>query len=225
MINGLIPGQPTITIAPRKTEQDVARYLDEQIQSQLAGRSPPNHPLPLEIIRTLKKRANGMYVFPRVCSAYTWTVMTDLGDSFRWVELSVEYVCDKSRSEASIREALCKLPPTVIGMYTKMMDELETSEDERKRLLATQVLKWILTARCSFSARHLIEAICPYSPLLDPSRVTKDDVLVACNHLLRWDEIKDKFGSGHISVSTFLQTHNSIEFGHEARHSFLAQMY
>lgn len=138
--------------------------------------------------------------------------------------MSVEYICRPKRTKNSIKHALNELPDSLRGIYTELMNEIDSSDEEANRLLAHGVFKLLLTAPCSLRSNTIIEAVCIRSRELDETQVTIQDVLLACNHFVVWAETSDEVSFGHISVPQFLLSGTLSDYRSEERQCFLAQL-
>ncbi|MCJ1437731.1 hypothetical protein MMC27_007118 [Xylographa pallens] len=132
---------PAIPIQGARVRGDIEAYVDHQITTYLRRLSTD---LKEEIKDTLLQGANGM---------------------FRWVfcQLQVLKKCPPIRS--AIRKALRNLPPTLDGVYTRV---LESIEDETCQELAGRCLVWLAFSRVPLCLEELAEAAVVGTESFDP---------------------------------------------------------
>ena len=123
---------------------------------------------------------------------------------FRWVSLQLQQLCDPSRIKTAedIEDALRHLPQTLAELYSIIYDQVLNSA-EHSRILAQNVINWLLCAQRPLSSAQLTSAASAH--LKQPA--SNDQLLDVCCNLVAYDADSDIFRFTHLSVREFFDCH------------------
>ena len=124
---------------------------------------------------------------------------------FLWVNLQIQNLCDSRRIkvEDDLLEELTRLPQTLAGMYSLILENISQIE-QHGRSVAETALKWLL---CTFdSSSEAIIAACSAEYSREYRTLSVHDVLDVCSNLVIYDEALDEFRFAHLSVREFLES-------------------
>ncbi|KAH7319501.1 hypothetical protein BKA65DRAFT_599550 [Rhexocercosporidium sp. MPI-PUGE-AT-0058] len=172
-----------------KTVRDIERYVNRLTQLRLTNKRGMTTDLEAKIRHRLKNGAKGVF----------W-----------WVELSMDFICNKAFSAVDIGKMLEVLPPTVNEIYLALFKEIGKDQNPANKLLAKRTITWLLGAVVPLSEEAFIEAVCTGS---DGTLVNKDrkEILHACHDLVIWIEATKSFGFGHVSVIQYIKAAGDVE--------------
>lgn len=177
-----------IYIGVDDNKQDINRFIQSEMQKvQSEGRllkGMVSSELQDSITENLARKAQGMFL---------------------WVNLQIQNLCDSRRIkvEDDLLEELTRLPQTLAGMYSLILENISQIE-QHGRSIAETVLKWLLCAFDSSSA--IIIAACSAENSRECRTLSVHDVLDVCSNLVIYDEALDRFRFAHLSVREFLES-------------------
>ncbi|KAJ7321268.1 ankyrin repeat-containing domain protein [Mycena albidolilacea] len=176
------------TLDVRATEEDIRKYLDEQIlkSSRLSRHVNKSSSLRESIEKNIVKCSDGMFLLAK---------------------LNIDSLTTK-QTVAAVQEALMSLPSELDGAYDDIVDRINRqSEDDRQ--LAWRTLSWALNAKRPLRPSQLREALSvePGATALDPDRLTDMDIILSvCAGLVIFDEVDDKVRLIHYTTQMYLQS-------------------
>ena len=188
-------------------EQDINRFIQAEIQKvQSEGRllkGTVSSELQDYITDSLARKAQGMYVAFRITADLMLIVYR-----FLWVNLQIQNLCDSRRIkvEGDLLEELTRLPQTLAGMYSLILENISQIE-QHGRNVAETALRWLLCTKDSSS--KIIIAACSATNLTERRSLSIHDVLDVCSNLVIYDEALDRFRFAHLSVREFLESQSS----------------
>ena len=124
---------------------------------------------------------------------------------FLWVNLQIQNLCDSRRIkvEDDLLEELTKLPQTLAGMYSLILENISQIE-QHGRSIAETALRWLLCTKDSSS--KTIIAACSATNSTERRTLSVHDVLDVCSNLVVHDEALNRFRFAHLSVREFLES-------------------
>jgi WD40 repeat protein/pimeloyl-ACP methyl ester carboxylesterase len=155
----------TFFLSDRDTEMDIRTYVSSTICSIL----PATEQVQTEITEQVLKKASG---------------------SFLWVRLALNSLKESWYTKEDIRKALSVLPPDMISMYRKMLDDITTQTSKRTQTLIKRILTWIT---CSWRPLRVDELKTALEPEFVDFVNFEDTVIQVCGNFVSVD-------AGHFSL-------------------------
>ena len=121
------------------------------------------------------------------------------------MNLQIQNLCDSRRIkvEDDLLEELTRLPQTLAGMYSLILENISRIE-QHGRTVAETALRWLLCTKDSSS--KTIIAACSATNVTERRSLSVHDVLDVCSNLVIYDEPLDEFRFAHLSVREFLES-------------------
>ncbi|KAI5838326.1 ankyrin repeat-containing domain protein [Morchella snyderi] len=174
--------------------KDINNYIDLQLNIRCNRRNCGTEELLLdgevdealkeEISRTLKEKANGM---------------------FMWVNLQILALCEEPTAKC-VREALKKLPKDLKETYDRIIERTQMRQSSSR--IAQSVLAWLLSAQepCPLPTILQAFAVGPGEDMFDTDilSLTLPRVLDCCKNLIVNDINTQKLRFAHFSVQEYL---------------------
>ncbi|KAF7504496.1 hypothetical protein GJ744_002176 [Endocarpon pusillum] len=186
---------PRIMIEARTVEEDITRYVRDEVRRLRAGQDGQklhlrSDELESKIVTTLTRKADGMFL---------------------WVKLQLENLCrvSASRRDKEVEKALDTLPKDLDETYDRCLKQIDQQVDYN-RDLAFRTLRWVVYAQRPLTVeelRHALAAEEMTNLMADSELDDLDVILSACANLLevtdidRWSQIVRPI---HYSVKEFI---------------------
>ena len=124
------------------------------------------------------------------------------------MNLQIQNLCDSRRIkvEDDLLEELTRLPQTLAGMYSLILENIGQIE-QHGRSVAETALRWLLCAKDSSS--ETVIAACSAENSTGRRTLSVHDVLDVCSNLVIYDEALNRFRFAHLSVREFLESQPS----------------
>jgi len=129
--------------------------------------------------------------------------------SFRWVQLSLDYICKPNRPSDDLLSVLENIPGDLYDFYFRLLEEVLSDQSQLNRERGRTAIAILIAARMldrSLTADNLLFLIFaedPSSGSFD-ERSHIDKIQSACHHLVVWNEKSRAFEFEHFSVVEFL---------------------
>ncbi|KAH8589100.1 hypothetical protein B0O99DRAFT_637695 [Bisporella sp. PMI_857] len=195
-----------IEVEKKLTAPDMEAYINNQVHKKLILDTEFDElvqdSLEKDVIKYLRAKAEGM---------------------FRYVEMAITWICEPTKPLYVCR-AMNKIPPMLDGIYAELFQRIDDDHDHPERQeLARRAISWLLGAHVQLSANEFIKAISAAYEDYN-YKVTINDVLSSCHHLVTYDTQADTFTIGHFSVTEYIQEHRKEDYGQSRIHNTIAYL-
>lgn len=113
-----------------------------------------------------------------------------------------------------------QIPDDLSGVYRELFEEIKKGEPPNQEL-ARRAVSWVFGAQTQLRADEFIKAISSgYENYKE--RVTVDDIISCCHHLLLYNASSDRIEFGHFSVVQFIEKEKKEEYGHSQVHGLMS---
>ncbi|KAI1610467.1 hypothetical protein EDD36DRAFT_326771 [Exophiala viscosa] len=131
------------------------------------------------------------------------SLRVDSHGMFRWVQCQLDEIA-RLRTDAAIKKALTRLPSSIQGAYTRILQSI-SQEDA---VYARRALLWLAHATIPLTLPELAEAVVlePEFDRLDPEADLNDpnDILEICGSMVAYNSLSGTARLAHHSVREFL---------------------
>ena len=203
----------------RANDRDVERYLKSKIarSSQLARHIKADPGLESDIVATIVKNAQGMYV--QIFFNSDWdSCLPICATRFLLARLHVDSLARKL-NRRELRKALQNLPREIDSTYEEAMRRIE-SQDEEKVQLAKQVFSWISHSFRPLTVteiRHALAVEFNDTDIVKEGLMDEDNLVSACGGLVVIDKESNIIRLVHYTTQQYFEQIRTDKFpaGHE----------
>lgn len=145
--------------------------------------------------------------------------------SFRWAQVSLEYICEPNRPAFELLSVLDRIPRELNDFYFKLLSEVKEDNSDFNQATGIRAIALLLATtdlKMGLKTEDFVKIVLAD---MDDERAAEkvgvDGIRVACHHLVVRDEVTDTFDFGHFSVAEFFHADQRTNKHHkEVRRDF-----
>ncbi|KAK5989227.1 Vegetative incompatibility HET-E-1-like protein [Cladobotryum mycophilum] len=207
-----------------RPEQDIANALpsDSIIKVNASDNKGDIRKFIEQKMEEIERQGRWKSITPELKNKVKNTLSIKTEGMFRWAYLQMDEL-SKLHQAKQLEDRLGKLPKTLKGAYSEMLNNME--EGDRETL--ERAVKWIMCARKPLTSNQLLAAIrlsvgADGATLKVDEKLAEETLSEICHHLIVKDSKRDKWKFPHASVIEYFEEEHRWTM--EDAHSFVAKI-